>query len=53
MAKASSPRLLSGLKIGTPFTASAIAPRRKRFFAVAGRFAGTGSSGIRQALSPT
>lgn len=52
MSKASSPRLFSGLKISTPLTASAIA-RRNPFFVLAGFAAGTGSKGIRQALSPT
>ena len=35
-----SPRLFCGLKIGMPFAAIAIAPRRKRFLIDAGSFAG-------------
>ncbi len=39
--KASSPRLLSGMKIGTPLAAMAIVPRRNRSFVDAGTCAGT------------
>ena len=44
--------VLMGLKMGTPFAARAMAPRKKRVRAESGFTAGTGRRGNRQALSP-
>ena len=49
---ASSPRLLSALKMGTPLTARAIAPRNRSCSAEIGLSDSSGASGICQALSP-
>ena len=52
MAKASSPRLFSALKIGMPLTASAIAPRRRNLRASTGSLESFGTSGTCQAFEP-
>ena len=52
MRNASSPRLFSALKMGTPLTATAIAPRSRLLRVEMGLGAFCGAMGMRQAFLP-